>query len=311
MKQKKLGVIMDPLDTIHPEKDSTLVLLLEAQNRGYEIYAAQQTDLILRDDKLFADMKIITVKDNIPDWYHIKKNTTLLLTELNLILMRKDPPVNKLYLYTTQLLEHAEKQGVKIINKPKSLRDLNEKLAITWFPQCCAPTLVSASAKKIHDFLNTHQDIILKPLDGMGGQGIYRLRLDDPNINVTIETVSHKETRFMMAQRYIPEIRHGDKRVILFHGEAYPYAISRIALKGETRANLAAGGNWIKAELTARDKWICAQVGPVLKQKGILFAGLDIIGDYLTEINITSPTCLRQIDTAFGVNSAAAFFDGL
>jgi len=310
--QKQIGVVIDPLESLHPEKDSSLVLMLEAQHRGHIIYTFQQQDLFVRDGEVFAHMKKIQVKDAKKKWFTVEKSLTQNLNKLDIVLMRKDPPVDMQYIYTTHLLELAERQGVKIINKPQALRDVNEKLFVTWFPQCCVPTLVSSSAVQLTDFLYQHKDIILKPLNGMGGVNIFRVREDDPNVNVIIEVVTENTKTRAMAQRYIPEVKQtGDKRIILFHGKPLPYVISRIARKGETRANLAAGGSCVKAEFTERDRWICKQVGTVLKEKGLLFVGLDVIGDFLTEINVTSPTCLKQIDQSYGINSAAVFWDGI
>jgi len=287
----KIAVIMDAPEFIHPEKDSSLVLITEAKRRGYEVFIYQQKDLVLRDSKVFFNQTPVS--------------------EFKLILMRKDPPIDLEYIYTTMLLDLAQKEGVKIINNPQALRDCNEKLFISWFPQCCAPTLTAFNPELIKDFLNIHKDIILKPLNGMGGQGIVRVKYDDASLNTVINTATHNGTVRAMAQRYIPEIKQGDKRIIMMHGKPLPYALSRFAKPGEIRANIAAGGSYQKAELTTRDKFICDQVGPVLLQKGLLFVGLDVIGEYLTEINITSPTCLREIDTLFGVNTASYLFDEL
>ena len=286
-----IAMIMDSPEAIHAEHDSSLVLIAEAKRRNYEVGIFQQKDLVLRDGKVFFN--------DIP------------ASQFKLILMRKDPPVDLEYIYTTMLLDLAQKEGVKIINNPQALRDCNEKLFISWFPECCPPTLTTYNPKLLKEFLSTHKDIILKPLNGMGGKSIFRVTQDDPNINVIIETVTNNGNSRAMAQVYLPEVKQGDKRIIMMHGKPLPYALSRFAKPGETRANLAAGGSYKKAELTKRDQWICDQVGPVLLQKGLLFVGLDVIGEYLTEINITSPTCLREIDTLFGVNTASYLFDGL
>lgn len=311
---KTLGIIMDPIESIHPEKDSTFALMLEAQYREYKIYVFQQQDLFLENGEVFAVMKEISVKDqddNNKNYFSVHREITDSLSLCDLVLMRKDPPVDMEYIYTTLLLELAEKQGVRVINNPQALRDVNEKLFISWFPECCVPTLVTSSKDQLKAFLEINKDVILKPLNGMGGTSIFRLKEHDHNLNVIIETVTQNNTIRAMAQQYIPEVKHGDKRIIMMHGEAIPYSINRLAARGETRANLAAGGSWIKSELTDHDRWICDRVGPVLKSKGLLFVGLDIIGDYLTEINVTSPTCLRQIDKGHNVNTSAYFFDGL
>jgi glutathione synthase len=288
---KKLAVIMDAPELIQPNHDSSLALIEEAKRRDYEVQQYQQKDLVLRDGNIFF-------------------NTTP-LSDYKIILMRKDPPVDQEYIYTTILLDLAVKAGVVVINNPQSLRDCNEKLFISWFPQCCAPTLTTFNAQLIYDFLESHKTIILKPLNGMGGQGIVRVTLEDSNAQEIINTATHHGTVRAMAQLYLPEIAQGDKRIIMMHGKPLPYALSRFAKPGEVRANLAAGGSYQKAELTKRDLYICEQVGPILKQKGLLFVGLDVIGEYLTEINITSPTCLREIDKLFGVNSAGYLFDQL
>lgn len=282
---------MDAPEFIHPEKDSSVVLIQEAQKRGYEVSQFEQKDLVLRDGQVFF-------------------NTTP-VSEFKLILMRKDPPVDLEYIYTTIMLDLAVKQGVNVINNPQALRDCNEKLFISWFPQCCAPTLTTYNSALIKEFLGFHKDIILKPLNGMGGQGIVRVKQDEDNVLDVINAATNNGTTRAMAQLYLPEIKQGDKRIIMMHGKPLPYALSRFAKPGDVRANIAAGGSYQIAELTKRDKWICDHIGPVLKQKGLLFVGLDVIGEYLTEINVTSPTCLREIDTLSGINTAGYLFDGL
>jgi glutathione synthase len=308
---KTLGVVMDPIESIHPEKDSTFALMLEAQKRNIDVYYFEQKDLFSKDNEVFALMKKIKLIDRNQDYYAIESEMIESLSLCDLVLMRKDPPVDMEYIYTTLLLELAEKQGVRVINKPQALRDVNEKLFTSWFPQCCVPSVVTSSKAQLQEFLNLHQDIILKPLDGMGGTSIFRIKDNDPNLNVIIETVTQNNTIFVMVQKYIPEIKNGDKRIIMVHGEPIPYPVSRVAKKGETRANLAAGGSAIQSEFTDRDRWICSQVSPILKVKGLSLVGLDIIGEYLTEINVTSPTCLRHIDKFYNINTSAYFFDGL
>ncbi|MGD8785773.1 MAG: glutathione synthase, partial [Thioalkalispiraceae bacterium] len=231
------------------------------------------------------------------------------LAELDVILMRKDPPFNMDYIYSTYLLEAAEQQGTLIVNKPASLRDCNEKLYTLQFPDCIPPTTVSSSANQLKKFIEQQQDTILKPLDGMGGESIFRVKHDDANLNVIIETLTYKGRRMIMAQRFIPEIVQGDKRILLINGEPVPYALARIPGKGETRGNLAVGGRGEGIELSERDRWICQQVGPRLREIGLLFVGLDVIGDYLTEINVTSPTCIRELDTIFELNISATLMD--
>ncbi len=305
----KCGVIMDPIGTIHPEKDTTLAILLEAQKRKWQIHYMEQRDCFMRDGQVYGRMRLLTVKDDQQKWFNFGKEIIQPMDELNVIFMRKDPPVDKEYIYTTLLLEIVEKTGTLIVNKPQSLRDVNEKLFTAHFPHCCPPTLITHQAKLIRDFLNEHNDIILKPLDAMGGKSIFRLRVNDPNINVVIETLTQFETICISVQRYIPEITEGDKRIILINGEPIPYVLARIAAPGETRANLAAGGKGVGLPLSEHDKWICQQVGPVMREKGLLLVGLDVIGNYLTEINVTSPTCIRELDKLYNLNIAGQLLD--
>jgi glutathione synthase len=305
----KLGVVMDPIGSIHLEKDSTYAMLIEAQRRGWEVHYMEQDDLYARDGVAGARSRPLTLLPGQTPWFTLGADQDRRLDELDAILMRKDPPFDLEYLYSTHILELAERTGVLVVNSPQSLRDANEKLAIAWFPQCTPPTLVTRTAARLRAFLDEHRDIILKPLDTMGGASVFRLRTDDPNINVTIETLTRGETHQIMAQRYLPEIAQGDKRILLIDGAPIRYALARLAAPGETRANLAAGGRGEGRELSERDRWICAEVGPALRARGILFAGLDVIGDYLTEINITSPTCIRELDKLYGLNISAQLLD--
>ena len=305
----KLGVIMDPISSIHPEKDTTLAILLEAQKRDWQIHYMEQRDCFMRDGRVYGSMRLLTVKDDQQKWFNFGKEIVQPMEELDVIFMRKDPPVDNEYIYTTLLLDIVEKTGTLIVNKPQSLRDVNEKLFTAQFPQCCPPTLITHQAKQIRDFLNEQGDIILKPLDAMGGKSVFRLRKDDPNINVIIETLTQYESHYISVQRYIPEISEGDKRIILIDGEPIPYVLARIAAPGETRANLAAGGKGVGLPLSEHDKWICQQVGPVMKAKGLLLVGLDVIGNYLTEINVTSPTCIRELDKLYELNIARKLLD--
>lgn len=302
---------MDPLGSLHLKKDSTLALLREAQARRWELHYLEQGDLYLRDGTVWGRTRPLTLALDHTPWFKLGAERDLKLNELDVILMRKDPPFDLEYLYSTQLLELAERAGVLVVNKPQSLRDANEKLAVAWFPQCAPPTLVTRNAARLRAFLAEHRDIILKPLDAMGGASVFRLRREDPNINVAIETLTARETRLTMAQRYIPEIAQGDKRILLIDGQPVPYALARLPAPGETRANLAAGGHGEGRELSERDRWICAEVGPALRARGILFAGLDVIGEYLTEINITSPTCIRELDALYGLNIGAQLLDAI
>lgn len=305
----KLGVIMDPIGSINYKKDSTLAMLLEAQSRGYQLFYMQQADLLVIDNRPQANMRPLTVKADADNWFALGEVQIRPLAELDTILMRKDPPFDMDYIYSTYLLELAEKQGVLVVNRAQSLRDANEKLYTLQFPECTPPTLISCNKQQLRNFVEQQEDIILKPLDGMGGASIFRVQKDDANTNVIIETLTHHGKRLIMAQRYIPEITQGDKRILLIDGEAVPYALARIPAKGETRANLATGGEGVGVELTERDRWICAQVAPALREKGLLFVGIDVIGDYLTEINVTSPTCIRELDGFYDLNISAKLFD--
>lgn len=305
----RLGIVMDPIAAINIKKDSTFAMLLEAERRGWPIAYMEQGDVFLRDGKTFARIRALHVQDHAEHWFDVGAETVEPLSGLDVILMRKDPPFDMEYIYTTYLLEHAEAEGVLVVNKPQSLRDCNEKVFTARFPQCTPPTLVTRSKTRLRDFLNELGDIILKPLGGMGGASVFRLRAGDPNVNVVIETMTEHEQRFVMAQRFIPEISEGDKRILMIDGEPVPYALARIPAEGETRGNLAAGGRGVGVPLSPRDRWICEQVGPVLREKGLVFVGLDVIGDYLTEINITSPTCARELDALYGLNIAALLLD--
>ena len=305
----KLGIVMDPIEQININKDTSFAMLLEAQTRGWEIHYMQLNDLYLRNGRAFARTRQLKVQRDAQQWYAFAGEQNIALEELNVILMRKDPPFDQEYIYATYLLECAESRGVTVINKPQSLRDANEKLYTAWFPQCCADTLVAREPQLIREFLIEHQQIILKPLDGMGGASIFHLRINDPNISVILEIMTQHKQRFVMAQKYLPQIKDGDKRILLINGEPVPYALARIPAKGETRGNLAAGGTAEGRELTERDYWIAAQVGPALKEKGLIFVGLDVIGDYLTEINVTSPTCVQELDRQYNINISATLMD--
>jgi glutathione synthase len=302
---------MDPIGSIHLKKDSTLALLREAQARGWELHYLEQGDLFVRDGTACGRTRPLSLTLDHTPWFKLGAERDLTLSELDVILMRKDPPFDLEYLYSTQILELAERAGVLVVNKPQSLRDANEKLAVAWFPQCAPPTLVTRSKTRLRAFLVEQRDIILKPLDAMGGASVFRLRQDDPNINVVIETLTARETRQAMAQRYLPEIAQGDKRILLIDGAPVTHALARLPAPGETRANLAAGGHGEGRALTDRDRWICAEVGPALRARGILFAGLDVIGDYLTEVNITSPTCIRELDALYGLNIGGQLLDAI
>lgn len=305
----KLGVVMDPIAAIHYKKDSTLAMLLAAQKKGWQLYYMEQADLYLTNGQAKARISALQVQADPENWYQLEEPQDLPLAELDVILMRKDPPFDNEFLYSTQILELAEREGVLVVNKPQSLRNFNEKLFATHFPQCCPELLVSRDVLRLKAFQAQHRDVIFKPLDGMGGMGIFRVTNNDPNINVILETLTEQGQRQIMAQKYIPEIVKGDKRILLIDGEPVPYALARIPLAGENRGNLAAGGTGVGVPLSDRDRWICQQVAPTLKAAGLLFVGLDVIGDYLTEINVTSPTCIRELDKQYGLDIAGQLMD--
>lgn len=295
----RLGIVMDPIDQISFKKDSSLAMLLAAQARDWEIYYMEQKDLYQAKGQARARMRPMRVYHNPEHWFDLDAEIDTSLAFLNVILMRKDPPFDNEFLYSTYLLEQAESQGSLIVNRPQSLRDCNEKYFATLFQDCAPPTLVTRRSDIVHEFANEHRDIILKPLDGMGGSSIFLHRHNDPNLSVILETLTAHGTQQIMVQRYLPEIADGDKRILLIDGEPIPYSLARIPAQGETRGNLAAGGRGVARPLTDRDRWIAAQVGPELRKRGLIFVGLDVIGDYLTEINVTSPTCIREIDAAY------------
>ena len=298
----KLGVVMDPISAITIKKDTTFAMLLAAQARGWELHYFEQANLYARGDQAFGYSRRLSVKDEKNGWFTFHNERDLPLTELDVILMRKDPPFDMEYIYTTYLLELAERAGVLIVNRPGSLRDANEKFFALHFPQCGPPTVVARQPARLKAFLEEQADIVVKPLDGMGGASVFRLRQGDPNLNVILETLTDHGRRLTMAQTYVPEVTAGDKRILLIDGEPVPYALARIPQVGETRANLAAGGRGEGVPLSDRDRWICGQVAPRLQEMGLLFVGLDVIGDYLTEINVTSPTCARELDAQFGLD---------
>jgi glutathione synthase len=307
--KKTIGIVMDSIESITPYKDTTLLLLLAAQTRGWKIMYMEQNDLYLDNNIPTAGMAELEVQDDDAKWFSKGNIKFQPLSNLNVILMRKDPPFNTEYIYTTYILEAAEKLGVMVINKPQSLRDYNEKIFSTLFPQCIPPLVVSSDLEKIKKFVNTHGETILKPLDGMGGSSIFKVSNSDPNLNVIIETLTCKETKTIMAQKFIPDIIKGDKRILMIEGEPIPYCLARIPPKGDTRGNLAVGGKGIVQALDDRDLWIASQVGGFLKEKGIILAGLDVIGSYLTEINITSPTCAREIEREKSIDIGGKLFD--
>ncbi len=307
----RLGIVMDPIARITFKKDSSLALLLAARERGWSLHYMEQQDLYLQAGQARARMRPLEVYDHPEHWFALGGERDAALGELDVILMRKDPPFNSEYIYSTYLLEQAEQQGCLVVNRPASLRDCNEKFFATRFPQCMSPTLVSRRADLLRAFAREQGDIILKPLDEMGGASIFRHREGDPNLSVILETLTAHGQRQIMAQRYIPDITAGDKRILMIDGEPVPYCLARIPASGETRGNLAAGGRGEARPLTERDREIAATVGPELRQRGLLLVGLDVIGDYLTEINITSPTCLREIDQAFDTRIGARLMEAI
>jgi glutathione synthase len=305
----KVGIVMDPIESITYKKDTSLALLWAAQRKGWELHYMEQRHLYLRDGKVAANMAPLRVAMDPDGWFERGEYVSRPLTDLDVVLMRKDPPFNNEFIYTTHLLALAEREGVLIVNRTQSLRDFNEKLFATHFPQCCPPVLVTRDARLLREFHAEHRDVILKPLDGMGGSSIFRVQESGMNLGVIIETLTAHGSQTIMAQKYIPEISAGDKRILMINGEPVPYALARIPSAGETRGNLAAGGRGEGRPLTDRDRWICEQVGPTLRDKGLLFVGLDVIGDYLTEINVTSPTCLRELDDQFGLDIGMQLMD--
>jgi glutathione synthase len=304
-------VVMDPIGSIKIAKDSTFAMLLEAQRRGHRLLYVLPGGLSVRDGAAVATVAPLQVRDDSAGWYELGIWSQVVLGPRQVVLMRKDPPVDANYLHDTQILGLAQRAGAVVVNDPRGLRDMNEKLTALEFPQCCPPTLVSREAPAIKAFIAEHGEAVLKTLDGMGGRSIFRARHGDPNVNVILETLTEGGRHLAMAQRYIPEITEGDKRILLVEGEPVDYCLARIPQGDEFRGNLAAGGRGEGRPLSERDRWIAAQVGPEMRRRGMVFVGLDVIGDYLTEVNVTSPTCIRELDAQFGLNIAATLFDAI
>lgn len=309
-----VAVLMDPISTIKVAKDTSFAMLLEAQRRGHTLFYFEQASLALRDGAPWARLATLQVRDDPRDWYSLGEPQWRDLRDIDVVLMRKDPPVDAQFINDTLVLEVARRAGVTVVNEPQALRDCNEKLFAMDFPQCIVPTLVARDADELRRFASEHGEVVLKPLDGMGGRGIFRVKAGDSNLNSMLETLlggdAHGGGRHLtIAQKYIPEITAGDKRILLVDGEPVPYALARIPQGNEFRGNLAAGGRGEGVPLSERDRWIAAQVAPELRRRGLLFVGLDVIGDYLTEINVTSPTCVRELDRQFGLNIAGQLFD--
>ena len=307
----RLGVVMDPIESITPKKDSSLAMLLEAQRRGAEIHYLLQKDLKMVAGVALGHSTLLRVSDDNDNWFEKGAQQEIRLGDLDVILMRKDPPFDMEFIYTTYILDRAESAGALIVNKPQALRDMNEKAYTAWFADCAPLTMITRSMAQMKEFLKEHGRIVVKPLDGMGGKSIFVVVDGDNNANVIFETLTDNGDRFAMAQVYIPEISNGDKRILLIDGAAVPYALARIPPADDNRGNLVMGAAGEARELTERDRWICSQVGPVLKERGVIFAGIDVIGDFMTEINVTSPTGIRELDSAFDLNISAALFDAI
>ena len=303
---------MDPIDEIKPAKDTTLAMLLAAQARGWELWYAEQRDLWLRDGVALGRVRPISARNDLHDWFTLGEAHTRPLADFRVILMRKDPPFDMEYIYTTYILERAEEEGVLVVNRPQGLRDMNEKVFTAWFPQCCAPTLITRDMADMHAFLREHLRIVCKPLYGMGGRSIFVVDRGDKNANVVFETMTEYGTRFAIVQRYIPDIvTTGDSRILVIDGEPAPYALARIPQESDNRGNLAAGARGEGRELNDRDRWLVSEIGPTLRQRGMLFVGLDVIGGFVTEINVTSPTGVRELDKQFGTQIAGLLMDAI
>ncbi len=307
----RIGIVMDPIDSITPRKDSSFAMLLEAQRRSAEIHYFEQRDLRMLAGEALGDARRLFVQDRASDWFELAERQTVKLGDLDVILMRKDPPFDMEYVYTTYILDRAKLSGALIVNDPQALRDMNEKAYTAWFPECTPLTLITRSMAQMKAFLADHGRIVVKPLDGMGGRSIFVVRKGDNNANVIFETLTDYGRRFAMAQVFIPEITLGDKRILLIDGEPVPHALARIPSGDDNRGNMVAGAVAKGQPLSDADLDICRRVGPVLRDAGVLFAGLDVIGDYLTEVNVTSPTGIRELDRQFDINIAGLMFDAI
>lgn len=307
----RLAVLMDSIATIHYKKDSTLAMLWEAEARGWEIDYVEQDDLFMRDAVPYANAARLHVYRDADRWFALDEKVKKSLDHYHIILMRKDPPFDQAYIYTTYLLDHAVRMGVLVVNDPQALRDANEKCFTAFFPACSPPTLMTRSMSELHAFWREQGDIVCKPLDSMGGRSVFRLCSGDVNANVIFETLTQNGMQYIFAQQFIPAIKQGDKRILFIDGEPIPYALARVPQDGDWRGNLVAGAKGIVQPLSERDQFICTQVGPILRERGLIFAGIDVIGDYLTEINVTSPTGIREIDAQAGLNVSAQLLDCL
>lgn len=307
----KIAVLMDDIANINPKKDSSLAMMLEASRRGWEIYTFDTTDLFVVKDVVSVHAAQTKVKDNLDNWFEKQPTLVIELSEFDVILMRKDPPFNMDYIYATYLLEQAEKLGVLVVNKPQSLRDANEKLFALNFAHCIPSTLISTQINQIKSFIKAEKTVVVKPLDGMGGTDIFKLSDGDNNIDEVLDYLTHQGTRQIMVQEFLADIVKGDKRILLINGKPIDYALARMPAEGSFKGNLAAGATGIGQPLSDRDRYLCEQIGPTLKDKGLMFVGLDVIGDYITEINVTSPTCIRELDAQFNLNIAGDLFDAI
>lgn len=308
----RVAVLMDPIESIKPAKDSTLAMMLAAQRRSYELFYLEQRDLWLRDGVAWGRVHPIEVRDDYEDWATLGAEHIERMSNMDVILMRKDPPFDMEYIYTTYILERAEADGVLVVNKPNGLRDMNEKVFTAWFPQCCAPTLITRDMADMYAFLHEHGHIVCKPLYGMGGRSIFVIKEGDKNANVIFETMTEYGNRFAIVQKYLPDIvETGDSRILIIDGEPAPYALARIPSATDNRGNLAAGAQGKGRELNERDRWLVSQIGPTLRERGMLFIGLDVIGGFVTEINVTSPTGIRELDKQFNCDIASLLMDAI
>jgi len=306
---KKMGVVMDPIAEINPKFDSTSAMMLEAKNRKWQIYYMQIQDLFLQSGQAWANMSSIDVFENMDDWYRLDNKIVQPLSELDVILMRKDPPIDLNYIYATQILEIAERAGVLVVNKPQSLRDANEKIFAQWFPELCPETLITKNIVALKQFVEEHKQAVLKPLNMMGGRSVFMLNNDDLNLNVIFETMTENETTFVLIQRYLPEVRQGDHRILLIDGEPFPYVLTRSSKKGDFRANFDRGGSFIVQPISKEHRKICKHISQTLRGKGLIFVGIDVIGRYLTEINVTSAGTICHIESEIQERISPILFD--
>jgi len=303
---------MDPIGSINPAKDSTLAMMLAAQERGVDLSCFEQRDLWVRDGRAMARLRPVTVRDDLEDWYSLGEPVVTALADVDVVLMRKDPPFDTEYIYTTYLLERAEAEGTLVVNRPQGLRDMNEKVYTAWFPDCCAPTLITRDMRGMAAFMAEHGRVVCKPLYGMGGKSIFVLEAGDKNANVVFEVLTEYGQRYAIVQRYIPDIvQTGDARILLIDGEPVEFALARIPPAGDNRGNLAAGAKGIGRPLDERDRWLCSRIGPVMRERGMTFVGLDVIGGFVTEINVTSPTGIRELEKQFKIDIAGTLVDAI